>query len=123
MKLCREKRNWERLTLLGIEEEEGFVESKSVIVWRRRMGLVLGQGFDNDDGQCNHKERNNKRPDGILQGLVAAHDAPQVHIFLFAVALMRTQQPALLGLIQMTMLMQMLLLLPFHVSAPLIVCA
>lgn len=108
----------ERLTLLGIEEEESFVESLSVVVWRRRVGLVLGPGFDDDGGQCNHHESYHQRPEGVLHGLVTAHDATQVYIFLLLVALMRTQQPALLGLVQKTMIV--MLPLPFHVSAPVI---
>lgn len=105
---------------MGIEEKKSFVEGDSVIVWRRRWRVAVGQGFGNDDGKCNHKESNNKRPNGILEHLAAANYATQVYIFLLIlVALMIwTQQPTLLCLIQMTML-----LLPFHVSTPLIFSA
>ena len=123
--IVERERERERLTLLGIEEEESFVEGESVIVWRGWRGLVLGQVFGNDNGKSNYKESNHKRPYGIFQGLVATHYASKIHIFLLLLPLIRTQQPALLGFIKKTMLLLLLLLklLPFHVSAPLVFCA
>lgn len=97
----------EQLTFLGIKEEEGFVEGKSVIIRRRRRRLMLWNGFDNDDRKCNHHGSYDKWPNTPFQNLAAAYYATQVHV-LGILHIRRSQKPASLCIIQLLVLLMMI---------------
>ena len=58
------------------------MECKSVIIRRRRTRGVLWQSLGDDGGQCDDHKSNGEGIQSPLEGLSAANDAPQVHVFL-----------------------------------------
>lgn len=90
-------------TFLGVEEEEGLVKGKSVVVGGRRAGLVAGHRLGDDDGESDEEEEEDEGPKGPLEEPALAHDAPQIDVLLLlAPLLLRPQQPALLHLVQIS---------------------
>lgn len=115
----KERKKNKQLTLLGIEEEEAFVEGNCVIIRWRSWGPVLGQSLHYNYGQDYDQRTNHNGPKGPLEGLSAADDAAQVHVLaLSVVGVLWTQEPALLGLVQ---LVGQSCPVHLHVPAPIII--
>lgn len=113
------------LTFLGIEEEEGLVEGDGVVVGRRRPGLVGRNGLGDDDRQGDEEEGGGDAPQRPLEGLAAADYAAEVNVLaLLLLVVLRPEEPALLGLVELVVVAagrQGGPVDPVHLPAPVVV--
>lgn len=76
------------LTFLGVEEQEGFVECKGVIIRWRRAWRAPRQRFGDDDWEADHEEGDGEGGEGPLYCGAAAHNASKIYVFVLLLFLL-----------------------------------
>ena len=81
------------------------MERLGVLIGRRRAGLLVGDGLGDDDGEADEDEGADDAPEGPPQELALDDDAAEVDVLVLLLGLRRAEQPALLRLVQLVVLL------------------
>ena len=95
----KEREREKRHTTLGVEEHKGLVEGEGVVIRRSVRVVMTRHGLDDEGNETGEEASHQNRSDRPDEDLTADNDATQIHI-LFLLLLSRSQQPALLCLVQ-----------------------